>query len=93
MTGRTPCVVSSGLLRRYTVLGPVCQPRFSRPSVLSIDRPIVALLADLTLRGLLEDTLIIQGGECGRMSTSENGTGRDDRLTDVYGYVVRKIFA
>lgn len=43
----------------------------------SIDQPIAALLADLKQRGLLEDTLIMWGGEFGRTPTSENGNGRD----------------
>lgn len=42
-----------------------------------IDRPIAALLTDLKQRGLLEDTLVVWGGEFGRTPTSENGNGRD----------------
>jgi len=42
-----------------------------------IDRPIAALLTDLKRRGLLDDTLVIWGGEFGRTSTSESGDGRD----------------
>ncbi len=42
-----------------------------------IDRPTAALLADLKRRGLLDDTLVIWGGEFGRTSTSESGDGRD----------------
>ena len=42
-----------------------------------IDRPIAALLTDLKQRGMLEDTLVIWGGEFGRTPTSENGNGRD----------------
>jgi hypothetical protein len=42
-----------------------------------IDQPTAALLADLKRRGLLEDTLVIWGGEFGRTPTSENGDGRD----------------
>jgi hypothetical protein len=42
-----------------------------------IDRPIAALLSDLKQRGLLEETLVIWGGEFGRTPTSENGNGRD----------------
>jgi uncharacterized protein (DUF1501 family) len=42
-----------------------------------IDQPIAALLTDLKRRGLLEDTLVVWGGEFGRTSTSENGDGRD----------------
>jgi len=43
----------------------------------NIDQPIAALLGDLKQRGLLDDTLIVWGGEFGRTPTSENGTGRD----------------
>jgi len=42
-----------------------------------IDQPIAALIADLKARGLLEDTLVIWGGEFGRTPVSENGDGRD----------------
>jgi uncharacterized protein (DUF1501 family) len=42
-----------------------------------IDRPIAALLNDLKRRGLLDETLVIWGGEFGRTSTSESGDGRD----------------
>lgn len=42
-----------------------------------IDRPIAALLTDLKQRGLLEETLVVWGGEFGRTPTSENGNGRD----------------
>jgi hypothetical protein len=41
------------------------------------DRPIAALLADLKARGMLEDTLVIWGGEFGRTPTSEGAKGRD----------------
>ena len=36
-----------------------------------VDRPIAALLADLKRRGLLDDTLVIWGGEFGRTSMNE----------------------
>lgn len=42
-----------------------------------IDQPIAALLSDLKQRGLLDETLIVWGGEFGRTPTSENGNGRD----------------
>ena len=42
-----------------------------------IDQPIAALLGDLKSRGMLDETLVIWGGEFGRTPTSENGTGRD----------------
>ena len=41
------------------------------------DQPIAALLTDLKARGLLESTLVIWGGEFGRMPVSESGDGRD----------------
>jgi hypothetical protein len=43
------------------------------------DRPIAGLIRDLKQRGLLEETLIIWGGEFGRQPTAEyeKGTGRD----------------
>jgi uncharacterized protein (DUF1501 family) len=41
------------------------------------DRPIAGLLTDLKRRGLFESTLVIWGGEFGRMPMSEQGKGRD----------------
>src|SRR5262249_53772325 len=41
------------------------------------DRPIAALLKDLKARGLLDDTLVIWGGEFGRTPTSQGAKGRD----------------
>jgi hypothetical protein len=41
------------------------------------DRPIAGLLADLKARGMLEDTLVIWGGEFGRTPTGENPDGRE----------------
>lgn len=41
------------------------------------DLPMAGLLRDLKQRGLLEDTLVIWGGEFGRMPMSEKGVGRD----------------
>ncbi len=41
------------------------------------DVPVAGLLADLEARGLLEETLVIWGGEFGRMPISQNGNGRD----------------
>ncbi len=41
------------------------------------DRPAAALLADLKARGMLDDTLVIWGGEFGRTSDSQGGKGRD----------------
>jgi hypothetical protein len=42
------------------------------------DQPIAALLADLEQRGLLDSTLVIWGGEFGRLPiVQKGGTGRD----------------
>ncbi len=41
------------------------------------DWPIAGLLTDLKARGLLESTLVIWGGEFGRMPMSEGSNGRD----------------
>ena len=41
------------------------------------DRPICGLLKDLKARGLLDETLVIWGGEFGRTPMSEGTTGRD----------------
>jgi hypothetical protein len=41
------------------------------------DRPIAALLQDLKSRGLLEDTLVVWGGEFGRTPMSQGAKGRD----------------
>ncbi|MEY5026824.1 MAG: hypothetical protein RLZZ244_2352 [Verrucomicrobiota bacterium] len=43
----------------------------------SVDQPIAGLLTDLKQRGLLEETLVIWGGEFGRTPMSEQGGGRD----------------
>ena len=42
-----------------------------------VDRPIAALLGDLKQRGLLEETLVLWGGEFGRTPTSQGNDGRD----------------
>ncbi len=41
------------------------------------DRPIAGLLTDLKARGLLDDTLVIWGGEFGRTPTAEGTDGRE----------------
>jgi hypothetical protein len=49
------------------------------------DLPVAGLLSDLKQRGLWNDTLVIWGGEFGRMPMSEQGTGRDH---NPWGYSV-----
>jgi hypothetical protein len=43
----------------------------------AVDQPIAALLLDLKTRGLLEDTLVLWGGEFGRTPTAEGVNGRE----------------
>ncbi|MBL9125373.1 MAG: DUF1501 domain-containing protein, partial [Planctomycetaceae bacterium] len=42
-----------------------------------VDKPIAGLLCDLKARGLLEDTLVLWGGEFGRTPTAQGDDGRD----------------
>ncbi len=48
-----------------------------RNNARTVDQPVAALLKDLKHRGMLEDTLVLWGGEFGRTPTSEGATGRD----------------
>lgn len=50
-----------------------------------VDQPIAALLTDLEQRGLLEETLVIWGGEFGRMPFSE-GKDAPGRNHNPYGF-------
>ena len=50
-----------------------------------VDQPISALLTDLERRGMLEDTLVIWGGEFGRMPFSE-GKNAPGRNHNPYGF-------
>jgi len=43
-----------------------------------VDQPMTALIKDLKQRGLLEDTLVVWGGEFGRTPMMENRTGNDN---------------
>ncbi|MDH3585321.1 MAG: DUF1501 domain-containing protein, partial [Phycisphaerae bacterium] len=42
-----------------------------------MDQPVAALITDLKQRGLLEDTLVLWGGEFGRTPVAQNKNGRD----------------
>ncbi len=52
-----------------------------------VDQPIAALLTDLEQRGLLESTLIVWGGEFGRMPFSE-GPNAPGRNHNPYGFTM-----
>ena len=49
------------------------------------DKPIAGLLRDLKRRGLLDETLVVWGGEFGRTPMSEKGDGRDH---NPYGFTM-----
>ncbi|MFO0892744.1 MAG: DUF1501 domain-containing protein, partial [Isosphaeraceae bacterium] len=51
-----------------------------------VDKPIAALIRDLKARGLLDDTLLLWGGEFGRTPTAEGG--RDGRDHNPEGFTV-----
>jgi uncharacterized protein (DUF1501 family) len=50
-----------------------------RSAAEDVDRPSAALVKDLKQRGLLDDTLVIWGGEFGRTPMGQ-GTGRDHHI-------------
>jgi uncharacterized protein DUF1501 len=52
---------------------------------LRADRPTAALIQDLKARGMLDDTLVIWGGEFGRTPMSEGTSGRDH---NPYGFTM-----
>jgi hypothetical protein len=45
-----------------------------------VDKPTAALITDLKQRGMLDDTLIVWGGEFGRTPMSQGGDGRDHHI-------------
>ncbi len=47
----------------------------------AMDKPVAGLLKDLKSRGLLDQTLVLWGGEFGRTPMSEKGDGRDHNPT------------
>ena len=49
------------------------------------DQPITALLTDLRARGLLDETLVVWGGEFGRTPFAQGSNGRDH---NPFGYTI-----
>jgi uncharacterized protein (DUF1501 family) len=45
-----------------------------------VDQATAALITDLKQRGMLDDTLVIWGGEFGRTPMSQGGSGRDHHI-------------
>lgn len=52
----------------------------------AIDKPLAALLMDLKRRGLLDETLVICGGEFGRTPASQRGASKPGRDHSPSGY-------
>jgi hypothetical protein len=52
-----------------------------------VDKPTAALINDLRERGMLNDTLVIFGGEFGRTPMSQTGDGRDHHIK-AFSYAV-----
>ena len=50
-----------------------------------MDQSAAALIRDLKRRGLLDETVVVWGGEFGRTPVSESGTGRDH---NPYGFTM-----
>jgi hypothetical protein len=53
-----------------------------------VDRPMSALLADLKRRGLLDETLVVWGGEFGRTPTTDTSEGGGGRDHNHYGFTM-----
>ncbi len=51
----------------------------------AVDQPIAALLKDLKSRGMLDDTLVLWGGEFGRTPFAQGSDGRDH---DQFGFTM-----
>jgi len=51
----------------------------------AVDQPIAALLKDLKRRGMLDDTLVLWGGEFGRTPFAQGSDGRDH---DPFGFTI-----
>jgi hypothetical protein len=51
----------------------------------AVDQPIAALLKDLKSRGMLDDTLVLWGGEFGRTPFAQGSDGRDH---DPFGFTM-----
>ncbi len=58
-----------------TALGPGLRNKCA-----TMDKPVAALLRDLKRRGLLEETLVVWGGEFGRTPFQEGRTARSNRM-------------
>src|SRR2546428_1806443 len=62
-----------------------------REASLRTDKPVAALLADLKQRGLLENTLVIWGGEFGRMPIAQTDR-KSTRLNSSHDQISYAVF-
>ena len=85
--GRARGPVRSDLLRRRQQMGrPYRTSRLNHAKTCrAMDQPVAGLLTDLKRRGLLDQTLVVWGGEFGRTPMSEKGNGRDH---NPYGFTM-----
>jgi len=60
-------------------------PAGHRLNAAAVDQPIAALIRDLKARGLLDQTIVLWGGEFGRTPNAQGKNGRDH---NPYGYTV-----
>jgi hypothetical protein len=60
-------------------------PRQIRGQCKDVDQPTAALIKDLKLRGMLDDTLVIWGGEFGRTTYSQGALTKDNYGRDHHG--------
>ena len=77
------CGLSSSCIAGGTST-PTCPTRFEGKAATSIS-PSAALILDLKQRGLLDDTLVIWGGEFGRTVYSQGALTRDNYGRDHHG--------
>ena len=59
-----------------------------RPKAFECDRAIAALLTDLDTRGLLDETLVLWGGEFGRTPTTDVTANKPGRDHNHFGFTV-----
>ena len=99
--GNTPfangCLLARRLVERgvrtcRSITAPASRGTTTRPSTRNfasrcpdMDQAAAALIRDLKRRGLLDETLVVWGGEFGRTPVSESGDGRDH---NPYGFTM-----
>ncbi len=62
--------------------------QWHRPKAKDCDQAIAGLLKDLKARGLLDETLVLWGGEFGRTPTADPSTKRPGRDHNHYGFTI-----